>query len=429
MTASLLAYRAITATLSPFVGLILNSRVKKGKEDAARLQERKGYASRKRPNGKLIWMHGASIGESQVLLLLFDALRKVEPGLQAVMTTQTMTSAELIARKSPDGLIHQVAPLDTPFAAERFLKHWHPDLAVFAEGDIWPNLITKLDKLKIPRLLINARMTEKSFQGWMRVPALATRLFGGFDHIIAANQKTADFLKRFSRKRVKMPGNVKYAAPPLAVDQPLLERLKPIIGTRPVLAAISTHPEEEALVHRAFANCAKSMDEKPLLIIAPRHPERGKELVAEPPFDRGVYLRSRDGEPVQDQDIWICDTLGEVGTWITLSDVVFLGGGLSGSEIYGHNPIEPLKLRKHVISFDDVDNFRTEFREMVEAGAADLIADNSWRDLAKAILPYLKREDNFSADTDQLVDYLEADVALKACRDAVLDTLKRGKTR
>ncbi len=428
MTASLLAYHSLTAAISPFTGMILKSRVKKGKEDPNRLQERQGFASRKRPAGKLIWMHGASIGESQVLLLLFEAMRKQKPDLQALITTQTLTSADLIARKNLDGLIHQMAPLDTPFAAERFLKHWHPDVAVFAEGDIWPNLITKLDKKRIPRLLVNARMTEKSFHGWMRYPQLATKLFGGFDHIIAANQKTADFLKRFYRKRVKMAGNVKYSAPPLSYDRDELAKLEPIIGRRNVIAAISTHPGEEELIAEATARLGAADRTPPLLIIAPRHPERGADIAARlRQQNEKLYLRSRDNTPTGRERIWICDTLGEVGLWTKLSDVVFLGGGLPGSETYGHNPIEPLKLKRHVVSFPEVTNFQKEFDDMTAAHAATLVDDVD--ELVSALRPHISEGTVIAPNLAKLAGYLEADDALNASRNAVLDALERGKKR
>ena len=194
--------------------MVLNKRVQSGKEDASRLDERRGYASRTRPAGPLIWMHGASIGESQVLLLLYEALKAERPDVHAVITTQTQTSADLIARRNLPDLIHQMAPLDTPFASKRFLAHWTPDMAVFAEGDIWPNLIGKLDKQRIPRVLINARMTEKSRDGWMRFPALARKIFGGFDQLLAANNSTYDWLRQFAGRQVRYSGNVKYAAPP-----------------------------------------------------------------------------------------------------------------------------------------------------------------------------------------------------------------------
>lgn len=427
MTFSLFVYQALTSAIAPVLPLLLQSRAKKGKEDPDRLQERLGYASRKRPEGPFIWLHGASIGESQVLLLLFEALRKVRPDLKAVITTQTLTSADLIARKPQDGLIHQMAPLDTPFAAERFLKHWRPDIAVFAEGDIWPNLLTKLDQRRIPRLLINARMTDTSFKGWARFPALARKLFGGFTQIVAANQRTADFLKAYHRKRIRMAGNIKYSAPPMPADETELRQLQAIIGRRPVLAAISTHPGEETLVHRALSNIENQLSQKPLLILAPRHPDRGTDLAQSQIFAEKTYLRSRDETPSPDHDVWICDTLGEVGLWCRLADVVFLGGGLPDSGIFGHNPIEPLKLQRHVISFSEVDNFKVEFADMEKAGAADLVGH--WRDLSVSLLPYLKRERGFSADTMLLSRYLQADFALDASRDAVLNALSPEKPR
>lgn len=426
MTIGLIAYKGLTSLIAPAVPLLLSSRVKKGKEDPARLNERKGYASRKRPEGRLIWLHGASIGESQVLLLLFEALKKAEPDLNGIITTQTLTSADLVARRNPDGLIHQMAPLDTPFAVKRFLDHWRPDLAMFAEGDVWPNMITRLDKRKTPRMLVNARMTQKSFDGWLRFQGLAKKLFGGFEPILAANQRTADHLNYLTRKRVRRSGNIKYAAAPLPADETDLGQFREIIAGRPVFAALSTHPGEEAIVRDAWAKISAGLDKPAILMIAPRHPERGTEIVSV--FaDRSVYQRSFGGLPDGGSDIWVCDTLGELGLWMRLADVVFLGGGLPGAGIFGHNPIEPLKLERHVLSFPEVDNFAIEFRDMIEAGAASYV--ESAADLADKALPYLKGEIHFEADLSKLKPYLLGDEPLLIARDAALNALKTGRRR
>lgn len=423
MTLGLTTYKALTGAISPVLPILLRQRVKKGKEDENRLQEREGFPSKRRPEGPLIWMHGASIGESQVLLLLFDALKAEAPGLQAVITTQTITSAELIARKSPDGLIHQMAPIDTPFATERFLKHWQPDLAIFAEGDIWPNMLTKLDKKSVPRLLVNARMTEKSFNGWMRFQTLAKTLFGGFAAIYAANQKTGDWLKRFTRNRARFTGNIKHAAPALFADDAELSSLNAKIGRRNVIAAISTHPGEEELVKAAIDRLSERLPERPLLILAPRHPERGPDIAALFGSDHGpVYLRSRNEEPNGDENTWICDTLGEIGLWMRLSDVVFIGGGLEGIGIHGHNPIEALKLERHVISFPDVSNFKQEFADMVAAEAASLVTGAD--ELADALYPRLVEGTLPAPDMKKLTAYFSADKALNTARDKALHLLK-----
>ena len=415
-------YRSVTGLIAPALPLLLQRRVKAGKEDPARLQERAGYASRPRPKGPLIWMHGASVGESQVLLLLHDALRKERPDLSTLITTQTLTSAELIARKPIEGLIHQMAPLDTPFASSRFLKHWRPDLAVFAEGDIWPNLIADLDKARIPRMLVNARMTQKSFEGWMRAPNLAKKLFTGFDPILAANLKTSDVLKQITRKRIKMTGNIKFAAPPLPADDAELARLKTIIAGRPVLAAISTHPGEEALMARVMARASEKLERKPLLIIAPRHPERGPYIRSEL-SNTDAYLRSEGGMPTPDQSVWICDTLGELGLWIRLANLVYLGGGVPGTGIFGHNPIEPLKLERYVISQPDVSNFKQEFADMCKANAAELVETEDA--LLDAALPWLEDRQHYQPDLGKLQSYLAGDAPLIAARDAVLRVMSK----
>ncbi len=420
MTLGLVTYRTLTAGLDPFLPLLLNSRVKKGKENPDRLQERRGYASRKRPAGKLVWMHGASIGESQVLTLLYEALKESAPDLHAVITTQTQTSAELIARKDLPDLVHQMAPVDTPFATERFLKHWQPDLAIVAEGDIWPNMLSKLDKKRIPRMLVNARMTEKSLQGWERYPMLAKKLLGGFEPILPANQRTMDGLRHLTGKRMKLAGNLKYAAPELAADEAELERLRAVIGSRPVFAALSTHPGEEEMVVEAFEEILKELPDA-LLIIAPRHPERAGDIM---PVIGGYpfYHRFQESAPSEGDQIWLCDTLGELGLWMRLANVVFLGGGKPGSGILGHNPIEALKLERYVLSQPETDNFKAEFSDMTAADAAEFISDA--QSLAAAALPWLKGERTFEPDTGKLASYLSGDKPLRLAKEAALKHLK-----
>ena len=420
MTFALFTYQSVTSLLDPALPLLLKKRVSDGKEDPERLQERRGYASRKRPDGPLVWMHGASIGESQVLLLLFEALKASHPEIQGVITTQTRTSSELVARKNLPGLIHQMAPIDTPFSVERFLKHWSPDLAVFAEGDIWPNMVSKLDRHKIPRMLVNARMTEKSFDGWLRFPALAKKVFGGFQTILAANQRTTDGLRQFAGRKVKLTGNMKYAAAPLSTDPAALTSLQQILNGRPVFAALSTHPGDEAMALEAF-NKLKADCPDLVLILAPRHPERAAEIL-DLLRDQTVYQRSLGGAPMPEDNIWLCDTLGELGLWISLSTIVFLGGGKPGAGIHGHNPIEPLKLGRHVISEPDVSNFQKEFDDMVAAEAATLVNDSD--ELAHAIRPFLNGSGTPIRDNPTLLTYLSGEEPLLKARDAALAALR-----
>lgn len=425
MTLAYLAYQGVTGLASPFLPLLLDKRVKQGKEDPDRLAERRGYASRKRTSGPFIWLHGASIGESQVLLLLFEALREANPNISAVITTQTLTSARMIESRGLPGLIHQMAPVDTPFATERFLKHWKPDIAVFAEGDIWPNMIMKLDRKRIPRLLVNARMTDRSFDGWMRYKALAKKIFSGFQSILAANLRTSDYLKQFSPKRVKFTGNIKYAAPPLPADDIQLERLRAIIGDRPVLSALSTHEGEEVLVLDAYDQLKAIMPDL-MLILAPRHPERGDDVEALL-SGRSVYRRSTDIGPKPEQDIWLCDTLGELGLWIRLGRAVYLGGGLEGSGVGGHNPLEPLKLERYTFYGPEVNNFQLEFDVIHRARAADPVTSSDM--LAEYALPFLRGQSTFAPKTEMLGELMHGEAPLHAARDAVLGALAGKRAR
>ena len=418
------AYRFTTGLIAPVLPLMLNGRVRRGKEDPARLKERDGFPSRKRPKGQLVWLHGASVGESQVLLQVFSALKEHAPDLHGLITTQTLTSAELIGKKDLPDLTYQVAPFDTPFAAERFVRNWTPDLAILAEGDVWPNLMAELDKRNIKRMLINARMTDKSTKGWKRFSGVAQKTFGQFNPIYTANKSTEAALREILKtRRPRFTGNIKHAAAPLTFDEATAKNHRDILKDRPVLVAASTHPGEEERIKHAWETL-RSHDKlaQMLLVIAPRHPERGADIAAL--FkDENLYHRSQGAEPTGEENIWLCDTLGELGLWFELSDVVYLGGGTPGMKIHGHNPIEVLKADRPVISGSDVTNFQDEFDDLVAHGRA-WFADTS-EDIAKVAQTHWDGTIATMPPPETLEQYFKGDAPLIAARNAALVQLNR----
>ena len=354
------AYETATTLAQPILGVLVRRRVRRGKEVAGREGERFGRASLPRPAGRLIWLHGASIGETRLLLELAREVRTRLPDTCFLLTSQTVTAAKLIDRaiEGDESLagrtFHQFAPLDAPAIAKRFLNHWVPDAAIFAEGEIWPNLLKQLKKSGIPTALVNARMTDKSIDGWRRWQKLSKSIFGTFDIILAADARTASGLERMLGKPVPNPGNLKAALPPPGHDAAEEEHLKRgFIGARQCLVAVSTHEGEEDFLLNARAQ----MDRKPATIIIPRHPERAATIVNRLK-QRGVsHVRRSMGEsPELDTDVLLADTLGEVGLFVRLADTVYLGGGHAPG-IGGHNPIEILRLGKPLATGPDVFNF------------------------------------------------------------------------
>ncbi|MEO0982146.1 MAG: glycosyltransferase N-terminal domain-containing protein [Pseudomonadota bacterium] len=359
MTFGLALYRATTALAAPWLGLALRRRASRGKEDAGRLSERTARNTVEHPGQPLIWMHGASVGESRVLLALADALAAERAWSRYLFTSQTRTSADMLAAALPPAALHLMAPLDTPGTANRFIKTWRPALCIFAEGEIWPNLLSEARRAGSATALVNARMTERSLSGWERWPATAANVLGGFDVVLASDSATAARLSAIRGRPVEAVGNLKACAAPPAADDGELAAIRNDIAGRHVLLAASTHPGEEALALDSFAQLRRDWPGL-VMIIAPRHPERGA-AVATLAKSQGFDARRRTcGGPLSGAEVYVADTIGEMGLWYRIADAVYLGGGHAAG-VGGHNPLEPLQLGKPIATGPSVFNFAGVF--------------------------------------------------------------------
>ncbi|HEY3798698.1 MAG TPA: 3-deoxy-D-manno-octulosonic acid transferase [Caulobacteraceae bacterium] len=367
---SLAAYRLITQALSPLAAPLLRARARRGKEDPDRLGERLGHASAPRPEGPLVWMHAISVGESVSLLPLAAALADQRPDLAFLVTSGTRASAEVMARRLPAGAIHQYAPIDTPGAVARFLGHWRPQLGLFCESELWPNLILGARRQGARLALVSARMTDRSARAWRARPSAARAMLRCFDEILVQDAATAERLTSLGGA-VSGRLNLKRLGAPLACDTGALATLTGALGARQVVVAASTHAGEEALI----AGAVETLDPRPLLIVAPRHIERGAEIAAA--LASGKVARRAAGEALTpDTEIYVADTLSELGLWLRLADVAVVGGSF-GRGIGGHNPLEPARLGVGAITGPDVANFADIYAEMIGAGAATMAEDEA----------------------------------------------------
>ena len=356
---SLALYRAATTALQPLVPILLKARAAKGKEDPARLNERLARPSRARPDGPLVWLHGASVGESLSILPLVERLRLERPEVAVLVTSGTLTSAALLAQRLPAGAIHQYAPVDTPAGARRFLDHWRPSLAVFVESELWPNLLLTAQARGVRLALVSAKLSDKSYRGWQARPMAAGRLFGGFDLILAQDGRAAERLSSLGGA-VSGEADLKFGSAVLPIDALTLSGLRALRDEAPLLLAASTHPGEEAMILDALPPGTR-------LIIAPRHPERGA-AVADLVASKGLSVnrRSTGGGPF-DARVHVADTLGELGLWFALADLALIGGSLIAG-VGGHNPLEPARLGCPIVSGPHVENWLTAYAELGDVG-------------------------------------------------------------
>ena len=362
---------AVAASLgAPAVRASLHLRARRGKEWPDRLAERRGIDTTPRPSGRLLWLHAASVGESVSILPVLSALRDRAPDLSALVTTGTVTSAALLAERLPalglDRVLHRFAPRDVPRWGARFVDHWRPDAAVFVESELWPNLLSACRTRRIPTMLVNARLSARSFAHWRHAPRVAARIMACLDLVQAQSEADAERLATLGARNVSMPGNLKFAAPPLGVDEHELVRLRRLLGKRPCWVAASTHPGEEAIVAAAHRRVAATRPGL-LTVLVPRHPERGPGLATLGP-------RRSAGQGPSEEGIWIADTLGELGLWYRVGAVALVGRSLlpPGG---GQNPLEPARLGCPVLAGPLMDNFAEATGALERAGALMHVAD------------------------------------------------------
>lgn len=364
-------YRLTGAAIYPMLGPYLSVRAAKGKEERARRSERYGRSKQVRPDGPLIWFHAASVGETVAIIPLIEEI--VRRKIAVVVTTGTVTSANIADERLGEDVIHQYVPLDLKPAVSNFLDHWHPDLAIISESEIWPMTILELGARRIPQILVNGRISDKSFSTWSRSPKLADALFENLSHVVAQTELDATRFSSLGANPVTVSGNLKVDSdlPPVKGED--LTFYKDSFGSRNSWAAISTFEGEDEIVADAHQIVCKS-NPKSILIIVPRHVDRA-DAIEKMLIDKGLKVaRKSKGDPVtEDTDIFLGDTTGEMGLYLRLTSIVFVGKSMVGEG--GQNPIEPAMLESAILTGPNVQNFREAFRTLLQNNAARIVKD------------------------------------------------------
>ncbi len=368
---ALRVYRGLSSAAVPLAPALIRQRLKHGKEDPERTDERRGLSHDTRPHGPLVWIHGASVGEVLAAAALIERLRALN--VRILITSGTVTSAAIVAKRFPPDVIHQYVPYDTPRFVARFLDHWRPSLGLFIESDLWPNLILAGASRRVPMVVINGRMSPRSFPRWRRMSGTISALLGRFDICLAQSQADAERFSALGARNVITTGNLKLDVPAPPADTAKLDRLTAMTRGRLVILAASTQPGEEEIItaiHKRLSGQFPSL----LTVIVPRHPNRGPaiaNLVAASGLQ--VALRSREDQPLATTDIYVADTMGELGLFYRLAPIVFMGGSLV--EHGGQNPIEAVKLGAAIVHGPHVFNFAEVYEALDQASGARLARD------------------------------------------------------
>lgn len=427
------AYRALTTLITPFAYRKVAAKLATHGIDTKRQRERLGYASLPRPQlpGRtpLIWFHGASVGESLAAITLINRLSARLPQARFLLTSGTATSADMAEKRLPSCCQHQFAPLDAPGPVRRFLRHWQPDAGIFVESELWPVTLTAARKSGTRLALVNARLSEKSVARWRQKAPTARFVLSQFNLLLTQNQTVADNLLSLGAQSQSVfpSGNLKAGAEALPVNQDVVSKTRQALSGRPLWIASSTHKGEEEEIlkaHRALLQQHPDL----CLLLAPRHPERGGDIAS---LVRAAGLtiaqRSKSDPLMPDTQVYLADTLGELGSWYALSPLVFLGGSLQ--PIGGHNPFEVAKAGAAVLTGPGYSNFTETFPPLLQSGGAVEIANGAA--LAQALHHWLTDADALqqarasaadfvakqSGQLDCVIDRLVSGLSLEASRD------------
>jgi len=363
-------YRLLTYIAGPAIDIYLQKRKKLGKEDALRFDERLGKAAFPRPDGTVVWIHAASVGEALSVLPIIKKLAEHYPGTNFLLTTGTITSAKIIESRLPDNTFHQYVPVDKITAVRRFLRHWKPNLALWVESELWPNLVTETARY-CPIIMVNGRISDNSYKSWQNYSSFSKEVLSRFSLCLPQSKHDAERFEKLGARNVKYLGNIKFDAPPLPSDPQKMGEILTMIGQRQIWMAASTHSPEERMIAEIHKELKETHPDL-LTIIAPRHPKRMEDIIELlKDLELNIAVRSKNDEITEDTDIYLADTIGELGVFYRMVPIVFIGGSIANKG--GQNPLEAARLDCTIVYGPHMDNF-IEIKRELEDKHASLIA-------------------------------------------------------
>lgn len=367
-------YNTLITILYPLViKRYINKRKENGKEDVKRFNERIGRPTMPRPEGKLIWLHGASVGESVSMLPLIQRILDTYPEAHIIVTTGTVTSADVMQKRLPERAFHQFIPIDNPIFTTRFVRHWQPDVALWFESELWPAVLSSIKRKNIPLILINGRISNKSFKRWQQFDFICKELLNCFTLCLGQSEEDAYRLRVLGAQNSICLGNLKYAGLPLPIDEAKRAEFIEQAGKRHMWLASATHDDEEVRIAKVHKRLKQKFPDL-LTVIAPRHPQRGDEIKEKiNSLELKAALRSKNEKITPETDVYIANTIGEMGIWYDVINIVFIGGSLIPHG--GQNFMEPSRVRDAVIVGPHMHNFTDAMNRAKKADAVIQVTD------------------------------------------------------
>ena len=348
-------YRIIINLIIFFSPIIILIRLLKKKEDPIRFKEKFGFFSRKRGKGKLIWFHGASVGEILSVVPLIQKLEKNNEINKILVTSNTLSSSKVLNNLKLKKTVHQFFPIDNSYLVTKFLRHWSPSIAIFIDSEIWPNMILNINKRSIPLILINARINKKSFKKWTKLGLAARLLFNKFDLCLSSSNESKEHLKLLTAKNIKYFGNLKFTESEMGKNI-FNKNLKKFLLSKKIWCASSTHDNEEEIIAKVHIKLKKK-DTNALTIIIPRHTYRAAKIINKlEGLGLKVHSHSSNKNIANKTDIYLVDAYGKTKIFFSICKIVFLGGSLIKHG--GQNPLEAARYGCQILHGQNIWNFK-----------------------------------------------------------------------